>query len=349
MQESFRAVEFEMRSEVEAGPEIYRPSRFWTRLNQLHDEQLANSGIERFKRTVNQSYFNWRLGIRDPQVLSLARWLVRHPHPAIVSARVEDWRGFETQDRTNPLSLRRRRWLYEMAVAALWEVARDRDRLGLLAELEEPELGLPVTVRYRGRRISQDLANSAMELYPIAEAQGSDRPGSAGVLELGAGYGRLAWLFLAAFPGLRYFIVDIPPALAIAQDYLTTLFPDRPTFRFRRFSDYRDVAAEIDAAQIGFLTPNQLEAAPAWHAGTFINISSLGEMRPDQIETYTALIGRHTDGIFYSKQWKVSPNPADGVTIAQSDYPVLPGWVQLYSRPHPIQTKFFEAAYRIGA
>ena len=73
--------------------------------------------------------------------------------------------------------------------------------------------------------ISQDLGNSTLEFYAIAEALGREDPGPNGVLELGAGYGRLAWLYLAAFPRLRYLIVDIPPALALSQEYLTRLFP----------------------------------------------------------------------------------------------------------------------------
>jgi putative sugar O-methyltransferase len=347
VEDAIRTLIEQMVAEVNRGPAVYRPSEFWVRLNDLHEAQLTDAGFDSFKRTVNQSYYNWLLGVRDPQVRSLTRWLIRHPRPRILTARLGDWAGFESQARVNPFRDVRRRWLYQFAVASLWEFARERDRLRLLDRLEEPALGKPLVVRYRGRRISQDLANSTLEFYAIAEAMNREDPGPKGIIELGAGYGRLAWLYLAAFPGTRYVIVDIPPALALAQTYLTRQFPDRPTFRFRSFDRYADIATELESAQLGFLTPNQLELLPPQGVAAFVNISSLHEMKPDQIDAYVRLIDRHTEGFFYTKQWRIWTNPADGVTLSQADYPVLPNWVQRYVRTHPIQSRFFEAAYEV--
>src|SRR4249919_2636479 len=121
-----------MDQELRSGPEVYHPSRFWGRLNTLHEEQLSEHGVGSFKRTVNQSYFNWLLGVRDPQVQALARWSVRHPRPQVTRARLQDWALFESQARRNPFRSRKRRWLYQLAVATLWERAAIVDRLGLL-------------------------------------------------------------------------------------------------------------------------------------------------------------------------------------------------------------------------
>lgn len=336
-----------MEQELSESSELYRPAHFWQRLGRLHEAQLDEHGFAAFKRTVNQSYYNWGLGIRNPQVRALATWWVRHPKLAVLMARLEDWQDYENQRRVNPLRSRSRRWLYARAIATLWEFARQSDPLGLLDHLEEPDLGRPVIVRHRGRRISQDLANSTIELYAIAQATGHPEPGTNGVIELGAGYGRLAWLYLSAFPKTRYLVADIPPALAIAQAYLSRLFPDRPIFGFRHFGRYEDVAGEFEAAQLAFVTPNQLELLPDQRAALTINISSLHEMRPDQIANYIELIGRHTAGVFYSKQWWQWTNPDDGVTITQGDYPIPATWKQIFLRSHPIHRQLFEAAYRI--
>ena len=152
---------------------------------------------------------------------------------------------------------------------------------------------------------------------------------------------------LALTPGLRFILVDIPPALAIAQEYLTSLFPERRTFRFRHFDRHEDIAVELSEAEIVFLTPNQLEAIPPQHADLFINISSFHEMRPDQVANFLVQVGKHTDGIFYTKQWRAWTNQVDGVTIRQEDYPIPESWEQVYEREHPVQSHFFEAAYRI--
>jgi putative sugar O-methyltransferase len=338
----------EMRSEMDAGPSIYRPSRFWEILGTMNSAQLTDAGFDSFKRTINQNYFNWLIADpRDPQFRAVIKDGLRHPAPSIAWARLLDARDVEVgEGRFKPFAGRRARIGYAVFVALLWEYVRRRDRLRLLNQLTEPSLGAPILVRHGGRSVSQDLANSLLEFYAILEAFPNGIPDRATVVELGGGYGRLGWLLLSALPGMRYIAVDVPPALAVAQTYLTRLFPELPAERFRRGG--HDLVSALDNSRLAFLTPNQLDVVPSLKADLFINISSLHEMRPDQVAHYFSLIGRHTRGVFYTKQWREWSNPHDGVTMRESDYPVPTQWKRIYERPHGIQTHFFEAAYLIS-
>ena len=230
--------------------------------------------------------------------------------------------------------------------AILWEHARRFDRLGLLEMLQEPELGEPPAVTHRGRLISEDLAHTALELSTI-DAAGGLPARDALVVELGGGYGRIAWAMLNAVPGVRYVVCDIPPALAIAQRYLTELFPERRTFPFRGFDDPRSVAHELARSDIAFVLPHQLAMFPPLDADLFINVSSLHEMRPDQIGMWFRLIDRHTAGRFYTKQWIRSINVFDDLVIARGDYPVPAHWQVLLDREIEVPPGFFEAVYRV--
>jgi putative sugar O-methyltransferase len=338
-----------MLEEMRGAPEMVRPSAYWSFLNELNIDQLSASGFAEFKRTVNQNYFNFLpTGLGSDQFRAvLRRWLARPAGP-VLGARVLDPGYFEDHTwRDNPFRSRRTRAAYAAFVAMLWEVAARRDTRGLLARLEEPDLGHPLSVLHRERRISQDLCNSVLEVTSMLDGiPGGVVPGN-GVLELGAGYGRVGWVLLEHSRDLKYFVVDIPPALAVAQEYLTRLFPDRPAFRFRRFARYEEVRAEMEDARIGFLTPNQLSLVPPWGAGLFVNISSLQEMRPEQIAHYIGMVGEHCSGYFYSKQWERSTNPYDHVVVRREDYPVPPHWETVFLRSHPVQTLFFEALYRV--
>jgi len=91
------------------------------------------------------------------------------------------------------------------------------------------------------------------------------------IIELGAGYGRTAYVFLKANPDIRYTICDIEPALSIAKRYLISQFPD---------------------ADITFLSPNNLRHLPKKSADLFITISSLQEMPMEQIKYYYKQIDR---------------------------------------------------------
>jgi putative sugar O-methyltransferase len=360
-----------MLAEMEIAPEIVRPSMFWERLNERNMRQLRETGLENFKQTINRNYFQFLPRDRNSdQFRAMLSYWLRRPTPRVFSSRLRDRArlvaGLQRpiqraaparlpdRSRFNRLLDRIRRWarvryragLYRFYVALLWEYVRRRDSLGLLDRLDEPELGGPIWFQYRGRRISEDLCNSVLEVSSISEAL-PRAPERDLVIELGSGYGRLAWVFLEAFPHIRYVLVDIPPALAIAEEYLSRLFTDRTVFRFRHFDRYEEVAPELERAQIVFLTPNQLDLVAPLEASLFLNVSSLHEMRPEQIKHYLGRVGVHCRGYFYSKQWLHSVNRRDGVEIRREDYPIPASWTPVFDRRHPVQTGFFEAMYRL--
>ncbi len=330
----------EMLAEMRDAPRIVQPSAFWEAWNEEHMRLLADAGFARFKQTINRNYFNWMpRSPLDDQFLVVARdGLRRAGSLRSMAARLDDPADMALLPRAS------HRRTHAIFLALLWEYVNDRDANRLLERLQEPVLGCPIVVRHRGRRISQDLCNSVHELGSMLEHR---HRRVETVIELGGGYGRLAWTLLQAFPRTRYVLVDIPPALAVAQRYLTELLPEVRTFAFRRFDDPRAVASDIAAAQLVFLTPNQLAGLPSLDADLFVNISSLHEMRIEQIDFYLREVDRHCSGTFYTKQWKSSTNPFDGVVIERDDYPIPRRWAPIYSRDHAIQTGFFEALYEV--
>lgn len=337
-----------MIAEMQQASALVRPSAFWEELNDLGLHQLERSGMPEFKRTLNSNYFQWLpTSMKDEQVRAVARRWLASPTPRVFSARLCHDAAVDSRI-GNPFTDTQARIVYAVFVAMLWEECRRRDRASASDRLSEPSFGHPLGVRYRGKTISQDLGNSALEFLTITESIGW--PGGSGVIELGGGYGRLAWVFLKSVPDLRYCLVDIPPALAVAEEYLTSVLPGVPAFRFRRFTDFEAVRAEFDAARLVFLTPNQLDIMPPLGAGLFVNVSSLHEMRPEQIGHYFQKIAQHAEaGYFYTKQWSHWRNPSDEVVISHDDYPVPSSWATVFDRPHMVQTQFFEALYQVVA
>jgi putative sugar O-methyltransferase len=337
-----------MLDEMKIAPEIVRPSAFWESMNELNLKELEAAGLSNFKRTVNRHYFQFLpTDPRNEQFRAMMRYSMRRRATRVLSARLSDPSSFPGARWGGALVTRIKAVGYPRYVAALWEYTLERDNFGLLDRLEEPALGHPVSVDYADRRISEDLCNSVLELTSITDALPDRRVPPGGIVELGSGYGRLAWVFLEAFPETRYLLVDIPPALAIAEEYLSALLPGRRIFRFRHFDRYDDVREELERADVGFLTPNQLDLVSPLGAGLFINVSSLHEMRPDQVSHYVSEVATHCSGYFYTKQWLRSINRPDGVVIRREDYPIPSGWTPVFDRRHPVQTRFFEALYRL--
>lgn len=332
--------------ELKTVPEVYRPSPFWQELAAANVRQLEESGFENFKRTVNTRYFNWRiLGIIRHQLLAIGRTWAAHPNLAVFDAELPQPRA-ALDDRAASLN-GPSAWIYKTYVAMYADVLARQDRRGLLQAVEEPALGNPFLVEHGGRRISQDLCNSVHELYSILGPDGVAAVPAPAFAELGAGYGRLAYVILKAVPGASYTIIDIPPALYLSQRYLTELFPDLPAFRFRSFASFDQVAAEFNGATIRFLAPHQAELLPARSFDYVINISSLHEMTIAQVQNYFRLIDVLCRGRFYTKQWRVSRTQVNGCTLREHDYPVPAAWRPVYHRQHPIQRMFFEAMYDV--
>jgi putative sugar O-methyltransferase len=168
------------------------------------------------------------------------------------------------------------------------------------------------------------------------------------VLELGAGYGRDAYALMATKPGIKYVIIDIPPALWVAETYLRRQFPDRKIFRYREFANFEEIESEFLDSDIAFFLSTQIAKLPDGLADLAINISSLHEMRLDQIAFYFSQFDRllKEEGLFYFKQWKRGTVLFENVVIRQEDYPIPTAWVCEHSSQAPLQTRFFEARYR---
>ncbi|MFC3227157.1 putative sugar O-methyltransferase [Marinibaculum pumilum] len=342
-----------MDAELLAGPEIYHPSRLWQDLNRQNTEQLRRGGIENFKRSINQNYFNFLpLTLGDAQLFRLMRDAVGHGRLPLPRSTMRDpdltADGGLLPAKERIFNGRRgwRKFLYRTMVDLLWDhVARELpdDRLRQAAE---PEIGNPIDLRRDGRLISQDLAHSFLEWRTLAPVLAGLRQGDhvPVVAEVGAGYGRLASALLTDMP-VRYWIFDVPPALYVSQWYLGRLFPGLRQFRFRPFDRYQDVAAELAEADIAFFTVNQIEAMPGDAADVAVNISSLHEFKPRQIDNTLRQMARLARAAVYLKQYKTYVNPADRLIVQESAYRLPEGWQPQLWRTDTADPRFFEAVF----
>ncbi len=307
----------------------------WSVLNKKNLDQLLSEGYRNFKRSLATNYFTFMIQANDPQLLFLEAHIPEDQKETCrqAAAGLAPDPGLPCADQAT----------YRYFVMLLWLFAARRDRAGLLNRLAEPMEGNPILVPVGNQVTTQDLVNSVLEYYSIAE--GIDFARCRRVLEIGAGYGRNAYVMLREHPEIRYVIVDIPPALYVAQRYLSSQFADRNIFYARPFDSYDSVKEELDRASIAFLAPHQISGLPDLWADLTLNISSFGEMSRQQIERYLQEVNRLTERAFYHKQWKVSQNPFDGIEITEGDYSMPEAWRKIYHRDCNVQTGFFEAMY----
>ena len=113
-------------------------------------------------------------------------------------------------------------------------------------------------------------------------------------------------------------------------------------------SGYTAFPKTSNECDIAFFLSTQITRLPDGLADLAVNISSLHEMRPEQIAFYFSQFDRllKVGGQFYFKEWKRGALPFENLIISQEDYPVPVSWNCELSRDAPIQTRFFEARCR---
>jgi putative sugar O-methyltransferase len=305
--------------------DLSTPSRFWERLGSEHAADLESHGLERVKRFQALRYFTWRWQPGRLAGSEQLRFLVRHARPS-------DWRAALQR----PFGASGEQWAdlewspgerraYVLAVRLLWRYAL-RHGDPMVMQLSEPELGAPLPVRLDGRLISQDLANSALEVAAMCRALRETPP--ARIIEIGAGYGRSTFALAHRFPEARCTIVDIEPAASISRWYLDRLLPGR----------------------VEVISPEQALELPDGAFDLGLSISSLHEMRLDQIAGYLELLDRVcAGGVVYLKQWQEWQNPVDGVRAEFDAYPFPDRWRAALRERCAVQTKFVQAAWQVPA
>ena len=144
-------------------------------------------------------------------------------------------------------------------------------------------------------RVSRDLLDSVNELYYLDRAWGLfDRRGFS-ILDIGAGYGRLAHRTIAAVPGLeRYYCVDAVPESTFLSEYY---------LRYRGVDD-RAIVVPLP----------ELDALPVGGIDLAVNIHSFSEMSIEAIDAWLAHLVR-----LRVPNLLVIPNDAEGLLSVEDD------------------------------
>lgn len=336
----------EMVEEINEAGHPFKPTEFWEDLNQKNLEQLNNHGLNNFKRTINQNYYNWLpQGFQDNQMVSLASFWAKELSLLPLNVKMKAPEFLDSAVTENMFTNKDYADIYRLFVGFLWHYTVKSDHYGISEKLSEPALGNAIQIELEGRLISQDLANSIRERNTNYDFFDKNQSKTHLIAELGAGYGRLGHVFLSS-TNCKYYIFDIPPALLVSQWYLSNLMEEREVFKFRRFKNFDEVREDVEKADIGFFTPNQLELFPEGYFDSFISISSLHEMTASQVESYKKIICRKVQGTIYFKQWLRSHNPFSERQLEKDEYLLGGDWEVVLDRVDPVQNQFFEMLFR---
>jgi hypothetical protein len=150
------------------------------------------------------------------------------------------------------------------------------DALGLLDKLVEDDYFGNFVFQIGGRTVSRDLLDSILEIYFLERHLGlASADKRCTIVDVGAGYGRLAHRLLRASSGAkRYLCTDAVAESTFISEY------------YLGFRGLRDSALVVPLDEL----EGALEAEPVELA---INIHSFSECQPSAIDWWIALLARH--------------------------------------------------------
>lgn len=148
------------------------------------------------------------------------------------------------------------------------------DPLGLMQKLEEDDSFGVHSFTVGNKLVSRDLLDSISEIYFLERhLKIAGRPNFS-VLDIGAGYGRLAHRMATALPNVRYFCTDA---------YATSTFLSEYYLRYRGLAG-RATVLPLDEVEQG-LARESIDIA--------VNIHSFSECTPSAIEWWISRIAQH--------------------------------------------------------
>ena len=235
-------------------------------------------------------------------------------------------------------------WLYYQRLQSI-------DQFGFLKTEADPAPGgTQSQVSIDGRPVSLDFLRSIEESYAILEAwRVSGRAGVPRVfVELGAGYGRLAYVVRKMFKDSIYVILDLPEALLCSTSWLERVLPGEVQSYESSRGRTRLTRDDLLGQRVWTLGAHQIETLGDQVADVFVNIHSFAEMPKESIENYFGHVDRVCSGVFYSKQRSVEKNIVDNVVVSEKTYPVRDHWSQCFHRVTSLEPNFFETAYAMA-
>ena len=308
-------------------------NKLWLKLLCLHLERLKEHGFDNFKGFIARHY-------------SIQTWNPESDQFKELINRVEiDIKPVDLMS-FNPAFSSADAICYNLATHCLYSLVREIDKYEVLHKIADSQIGNPLAVKINDKQYSQLFLNAVLDYNSIKNVF-EFHPCST-ILEIGAGSGNLAFLLKSLHPEMKIILIDIPPALYIAQKYLSDSFPEEKKLCFKDFDTFQEIEKDFYSSSFIFMMPDQIEKLPEKIIDLTIAVDIFYNLRKSELNHYFGLIDALSRGLYYKTLYDSSTqNTYEDDTYEYYEYPLKKNWVNVYGRKCFYPSTHYEAFYSI--
>ena len=286
-----------MMKDLNQKEDLYKPGNYWKYYEEDLIKQIKNNNLEELRK--------WNGGAGSGNIQSfgggemeLQRYFRENFHPFEERFKIFDdnffikkYNGFINKiSKYIPLisffsfriSIARKIFFdkikYEFNL--LYELIENLDKDLLISH--DSEFGSPIGFYRENKFYTAHFLKSLLHIHFIKQNTNFNKINN--IIELGAGIGLLGAAFLKLKKNMKYFIIDIPPALFISEYYLKSL--NYRVFGYEDLLNSKNNNINFDSYQVICIPTWRIDLLKNIRTDLFINIHSFQEMEKEQTLNY---------------------------------------------------------------
>jgi hypothetical protein len=188
-------------------------------------------------------------------------------------------------------SLSSRQYLCDLLHRIDYWRAQTGDHFNVSA-LAIPEIGNPFGADFNGSLVTK---GAPYHHYCALRVENELSPGRRRVVEIGGGFGGMAYFLIRSRPKITYVDFDVPESIALTTYYLGKAFPE---LRFLLYGEKELTNESLSTADVVLMPAFEMEKLPRGSIDVTISSHAISDMSTEAMRVYLELIGRFTQGDF---------------------------------------------------
>jgi len=234
---------------------------------------------------------------------------------------------------------------YDRACELYYRRLKDLDVHDVLIKtnLSDTSMRSGMQTNVDGKWVTWDYLLSVEEVITMLQLESRLLSEHLTVVDLGAGWGRIAHVLMTLNPRLSYVIADIPVSLIIAQAYLPQHVPTATIIPYTKNRDVKSFdRGTLQSGEIRFCGAQDLARFADASVDVFINVFSFQEMTMQQVTEYVDIVDKIAQGGLLYHQQRLK-----GDVLTRENFPCKLDWSPQLDRLSIFSPAYFEAAYTI--